>query len=172
MGNLIFITGGVRSGKSDFAVTRAAAAGDQVCFIATCQPLDDEMEHRVRKHRENRPSSWQTIEEQLDIAAALGKVSAGTKAVIIDCLTLLVSNMTFAQLSDDDIEHRIGLMLKAIENVPFEVIVVTNELGWGIVPENELARRFRDTAGRVNQMAARAAREAYLMVAGIPVQLK
>jgi adenosylcobinamide kinase/adenosylcobinamide-phosphate guanylyltransferase len=172
MGTLIFITGGARSGKSRLATELAAKAGKNVAFIATAQALDKEMENRIDKHKNSRPASWKTIEEPLNVATALAKLSQNTKIVIIDCLTLLVTNLMLAEKTNKQIQDSIKKMICAAQKTKATVIVVSNEVGAGIVPENKMARDFRDVAGIANQIVAKASDQAYAMFAGYPVKLK
>ena len=174
MSFLIFITGGARSGKSKLALQLAERTGGKVAFIATAQAGDDEMAERILIHKKSRPKEWTTIEEPIDIPSAISKV-ADHDVAIIDCLTLLLSNLMLEDKSLDETGRILGRMedlVKASRSFKGTVIVVSNEVGMGIVPENELARKFRDLAGRANQIIADAADEVYLCVSGIPVKLK
>ncbi len=174
MSFLIFITGGARSGKSKLALKLAERTGGKVAFIATAQAGDDEMAERILIHKKSRPKEWTTIEEPIDIPSAISKV-ADHDVAIIDCLTLLLSNLMLEDKSLDETGRILGRMedlVKASRSFKGTVIVVSNEVGMGIVPENELARKFRDLAGRANQIIADAADEVYLCVSGIPVKLK
>jgi adenosylcobinamide kinase/adenosylcobinamide-phosphate guanylyltransferase len=171
---LIFITGGARSGKSKLALQLAERAGGKVAFIATARAGDDEMAERILIHQKSRPKEWTTIEEPVDVPGAITKV-ADHDLIIIDCLTLLLSNLMLENSSlheTDEILDKIEDLVKASRSFGGTVIVVSNEVGMGIVPENELARKFRDLAGRANQVMANAADEVYLCVSGIPVKLK
>jgi len=171
---LIFITGGARSGKSKLALQLAERAGRKVAFIATARAGDDEMAERILLHKKSRPKEWTTIEEPKDVPSALTEV-ADHDLVIIDCLTLLLSNLMLEDNSLDEtgrILNKMEDLVKASRSFKGTVIVVSNEVGMGIVPENELARKFRDLAGRANQIMANAADEVYLCVSGIPVKLK
>jgi adenosylcobinamide kinase/adenosylcobinamide-phosphate guanylyltransferase len=172
MGRLIFITGGARSGKSRLAVKLAGKAGKRVAFIATSAPGDDEMKARIAKHRNDRPRGWRTVEEELDAAAAICGIPRTTDAVILDCLTLLVSNLMLAGKSDARIVGEIRAVVSAARRAPFTTIVVSNEVGCGIVPENALARKFRDVVGTANQVIAQGADEVYAMISGLPLKLK
>lgn len=177
MAKTIFITGGARSGKSRFAEELAHRFGAPLGYLATAQALDDEMEERVRKHRLRRGDSWQTMEEPLHLPQALARCDGTCKAVLVDCLTLWLSNLLFhyeeqgedaeARIMED--MHRLTATLAAMQT---PVIIVTNEVGQGIVPENRVARRFRDIAGQANQLLAAMADEAYAVISGIPLKLK
>jgi adenosylcobinamide kinase/adenosylcobinamide-phosphate guanylyltransferase len=176
---LILVMGGARAGKSTFASALAtdigSAAIGQVAFIATAEPLDDEMRARIQKHRADRPTGWLTIEEPHDLAAALRKAS-GSRVVIVDCFTLFVSNRL---LSIDDldsceaeIDHATRSFLAVVAEARQTVICVSNEVGLGLVPDTPIGRVYRDCLGKVNQVLARAADRVYWLVAGIPVQIK
>lgn len=172
IGRYIYVTGGARSGKSTYALERAAAAGNTITFIATAQALDREMETRISRHRKERPRHWQTIEEPVDLAAALEKVSKKTDAVIIDCVTLWITNLLMKDATDTQIITRVRATAKRLRLMLCTVIVVSNEVGSGIVPENSLARRFRDLVGTANRLLATASDEAYVCISGIPLRLK
>jgi adenosylcobinamide kinase/adenosylcobinamide-phosphate guanylyltransferase len=171
MGKITFILGGARSGKSANAVDLAKKY-NRVAFIATCLPLDDEMKKRVELHKQSRLSAWHTIEESYDLASQIIMMDNSYDCIIIDCLTLYLSNLIFKNYDDKTIESNLGLAIKAIKNIDSRVIIVSNEVGLGIVPENALARRFRDLAGRANQKVAQEADEVLFMVSGLPLKLK
>ena len=171
---LIFITGGARSGKSKLALQLAERAGGKVAFIATARAGDDEMAERILIHKKSRPKEWTTIEEPMDVPSAISK-AADHDVVIIDCLTLLLSNLMLEDNGLDETGRILGKiedLVKVSRSFKGTVIVVSNEVGMGIVPESELARKFRDLAGRANQIMANAADEVYLCVSGIPLKLK
>lgn len=170
MSKLVLITGGVRSGKSKMAVDLAEKSGKPVVFLATCQPLDEEMQRRVAKHKQDRPESWQTVEEPIEIE----KVIAGAteKLVVLDCLTLWITNLVMAGLDQKQIMSKLETLLAFIKSGVFEVIIVTNEIGWGIVPDNQMAREFRDIVGFAHQKIAAQADEVYMTVCGIPMLIK
>jgi adenosyl cobinamide kinase/adenosyl cobinamide phosphate guanylyltransferase len=161
---LVVLIGGARSGKSRFALERAVKAGGPVTFIATGEAGDDEMTARIERHKNERPQSWQTIEEPLELAGSLASVPSEETA-IVDCLSLWVANALGAQR---DLDER---ALAAAVARPGLTIAVTNEVGMGIVPDNALARAYRDELGRVNAAWTAAADEAYLVVAGRTVTL-
>ena len=173
MSKLILVLGGARAGKSTFALRLAEAQiGDgQGCFIATAQALDDEMAERIARHRAERSAQWITVEEPFQLDAALLQ-AAEAKVVLIDCLTLFVSNWLLR--SDNETEQTVQtLVARLLASVNEQtVICVSNEVGLGLVPDNPLGRTFRDLLGRVNQQFAAAADEVYLLVAGLPLQLK
>lgn len=160
--SLTLLTGGVRAGKSRLATALANESSDDVVYIATATAGDDEMAARIAAHRAQRPASWRTIEAPLDLAGALS--SSGTSFAVIDCLTLWVSNLIHEGVSDTDIlERSSGALASARDRA---AVVVTNEVGGGIVPANALGRRFQDLLGRVNVQWSAAAADAYLVVAG------
>ena len=178
MGRLILVTGGARSGKSDYALQRAQELPGPRCFIATCPVVDLEMAERIARHREERAGTeWQTVEEQTDIAAVLqGRKESAV--CLIDCLTLWVNNLLYhfeqpgKLFADTEMRQQCVFLLQAAQEHPGTVICVTNEVGMGIVPDNSAARQYRDLVGRCNRMVAAAADEVILVSCGIPLQLK
>jgi len=165
----LLVLGGARSGKSAYAESRARAlAGDKV-YIATAEITDAEMAERIRHHQDRRGTGWQTIEAPLDLAAAFRKLDAPDRIVLIDCVTVWINNLMF---HDREVEPAIADFCAALAAAGGHVVVVSNEVGFGIVPENALARRFRDLAGRANQAIAAAADEVVLVVAGLPLTMK
>lgn len=178
MAKIMLITGGCRSGKSRYAQQIAEDAGEKRLFIATAPVLDKEMEHRVAQHQEmRRGRGWKTIEETLDLTGCLNQADK-YDVVLCDCLTLWVSNLLFNASNNDSIltEENIIELCREIsvsaQNTSALVLFVTNEVGLGIVPENQTARRFRDLAGRCNQEMAAVADSVSLLTCGIPLQLK
>ncbi len=170
MRQLVFVTGGARSGKSRYAQARAEAWGGPLLYLATAEVRDPEMEARVAQHRADRGPRWESLEEPLDLPGALARAAAYPGA-LLDCLTLWTANLLEAY--DDAGAHAaLARTLAALEAYPGRLVIVTNEVGSGIVPDNALARRFRDLGGRVNQEVAARATEAYLVVSGLPLQLK
>ncbi len=169
---LRLIIGGARSGKSAHAQALAEQTardrGGAPVMIATAEALDPEMSERIARHRAERGPEWRTLEAPLDVTAALAGLQPADCAVV-DCLTLWLSNLMFAER---DLEAAAGALLAAAKASPAEVILVTNEVGMSIVPENALARRFRDEAGRLNRRAAEQADEVTVMFAGLPLKLK
>ncbi|WP_261665070.1 bifunctional adenosylcobinamide kinase/adenosylcobinamide-phosphate guanylyltransferase [Deinococcus sp. Marseille-Q6407] len=170
MNELYFVTGGARSGKSSFAERLAAGYGAPVTYLATAQAFDDEMSERIARHRQDRPAHWQTWEEPLDVPAALRQAPDGT--VLLDCLSLWVSNLVLADWSDAAVLTAADELLAAARARSGRTILVTNEVGFGIVPDNALARRYRDLLGWVNQRCAAESDQAWLLVSGLPVMLK
>ncbi|TAN61906.1 bifunctional adenosylcobinamide kinase/adenosylcobinamide-phosphate guanylyltransferase [bacterium] len=173
MGKITFILGGARSGKSQYALSLARESGaGKVLFIATASAGDREMRLRIARHKRSRPRGWRTIEEPRSLIRALKRAPRNTQLVIVDCLTLLITNLMLEGHSDSFIEKEVKSGFKLLKEIGCDSIVVSNEVGLGIVPENNLARRFRDTAGRINQAAARMSNEAYLMFAGLSIKMK
>lgn len=172
MCGLILVTGGARSGKSSHAQHLAKSFRCKVVYIATAEALDTDMKKRIKLHKKSRDKNWVTIEEPLDVLRAVKKFPAGTRVVLLDCLTLLISNLIFKGLSDKAVCSEVKAILKALRQKADTSIVVTNEVGSGIVPDNRLARRFRDLQGRVNQIVAKEADRVCLLVSGMPVQIK
>ncbi len=162
---IVLIGGGSRSGKSRYALEYALNCPGPRSFIATAEALDEEMQARAAAHRKERGDNFETFEAPLDVVGCLHP--GGT--VVIDCLTLWTSNLL---LADRDPEAETSHLLAAVSDCTGTVIIVTNEVGCGIVPDNELARRFRDAAGRLNQRVAEAATEVYWMVFGCPLRVK
>lgn len=185
MGKLILITGGARSGKSSFAEETARKLGRSILYVATAIPFDEEMKDRIRRHRERRPGGWETVEAYRDLDEILPGRLAGKDAVLLDCITVMVSNLMLEGSMDWEgagmeemqaAEERTGLeidkLLKVVAASDIPFLLVTNELGMGVVPPTALGRAIRDIGGRANQLLARAADEVYLCVSGIPVKIK
>ncbi|MFH0938108.1 MAG: bifunctional adenosylcobinamide kinase/adenosylcobinamide-phosphate guanylyltransferase [Planctomycetota bacterium] len=178
MRSIVLVTGGSRSGKSAYAQKLGESLPGPRVFIATCPILDDEMRERIRKHQQARASNdWQTIEETINLADAVCGAKA-SRVVLVDCLTLWINNLMYeAQLTgssvtEEDIARRCYEVLTTCAEIDGTVIFVTNEVGMGIIPENALARRFRDLVGRCNQVMAVRATTVTLLVAGMPLELK
>ena len=177
MARMMFITGGARSGKSAFAERRAREFGARLAYLATAQILDSEMDERVRRHRERRGPEWHTIEEPIHLSQALARCDGQYQAILVDCVTLWLSNLLLKyEEAGEQSEERIredALRLKnTLHGMVTPVILVSNEVGMGIVPDNGLARMFRDSAGLVNQTLAALADEVHIVISGIPVKLK
>lgn len=180
---MILVTGGARSGKSRFAESLAQDLGKQIVYIATAIAFDEEMQERIQKHQDRRPKEWKTIEAYCDLEKQIEKYEKAD-VFLLDCVTIMVTNLMFAfsdgkepeQSKIDLIEDKILKELrKTIDIVRYmgkEIIFVTNEIGMGIVPENQLSRQFRDIAGRANQMLAQEAEQVYFLISGIPLQIK
>lgn len=171
---LILVTGGARSGKSGHAMSLAEAAGGWPVYIATATAGDTEMAERIAKHKDERGTSWATIEEPLDIKRVLAGMTRGENAVVLDCLTLWLTNIMMND--EEDFELAAGIMARELVSrlrvLGGTVVVVSNEIGMGLVPEGSIARRFRDMAGAVNRQFAEASDEVYFMVSGIPLKIK
>ncbi|RYY46746.1 MAG: bifunctional adenosylcobinamide kinase/adenosylcobinamide-phosphate guanylyltransferase [Sphingomonadales bacterium] len=165
----LFVLGGARSGKSRYAQQRAEALPGELVFVATAQALDEEMAARIARHRDDRGPRWRTVEAPLDIAAAIEAEARAGSVVLVDCLTLWASNLMFAE---QDHRHAAEALVRALAEASSPVVLVANEVGLGIVPDNALARRFRDVAGEINQIVAAAASEAVFLAAGLPLRLK
>lgn len=170
-GKIILILGGARSGKSDFANKLAAGISSRVVYIATAQALDAEMHKRISIHKDKRRKNWRTIEESLNPASVIQRLPKA-RVILLDCLTLLICNLLLAHKNHQNIYKQIRNLIKAARLKKHTLIVVSNEVGMGIVSDNALSREFRDAAGKANQLIAKAADETYLMVAGIGMRIK
>ncbi len=168
---MILLLGGARSGKSTLALRLALATEAPVAFVATGQPLDDEMAARIAQHRAERPAGVPTLEAPLELEGALALPSPGD-SVVLDCLTLWVANLLGAGLGDDDVLGRAGRVAALAAERRGATFVVSNEVGWGIVPANTLARRYQDLLGRVNGAFAGLADRSLLVVAGRALELR
>jgi adenosylcobinamide kinase/adenosylcobinamide-phosphate guanylyltransferase len=171
MNKIILILGGARSGKSSYALS-LAKKHKKVAFIATCQGLDKEMRERIRLHKKSRPKHWETFEEPRDLVKLLEKMSNSFDCIVIDCLTLLVSNLVLAGNSQEQIINKVEELVCILSKNKIKTVLVSNEVGLGLVPVNKLGREFRDIAGKVNQIVASRADEVLLMVAGLPMNIK
>jgi adenosylcobinamide kinase/adenosylcobinamide-phosphate guanylyltransferase len=165
---LTLVIGGARSGKSAFAEALLTATSRPRRYIATAEAWDDEMRDRIARHREDRGADWITVEAPLDLAAALASATT-TEVVLVDCATLWLTNHL---LADHDLGHETAALVTALAHCAAPVVIVSNEVGWGIVPDNALARRFRDAQGRLNQRLATEAGLVVTVVAGLPLVLK
>ncbi|MBE1528500.1 adenosylcobinamide kinase/adenosylcobinamide-phosphate guanylyltransferase [Sphingopyxis sp. OAS728] len=168
-GSSLFVLGGARSGKSRYAQARAEAAGGNPVFVATAEAFDDEMRERIARHRADRDPRWTTVEAPRELPDAIDALSGREAVVLVDCLTLWVSNLL---LADADIARAGRQLCDAIARFEGTLILVANEVGLGIVPDNALARAFRDAAGQLNQSVAATVREVVLLTAGLPLTLK
>jgi len=165
----LLVLGGARSGKSRHAQARAEELRLKQIYVATAQAFDEEMRDRVARHQADRDARWQTIEASIEIAQTVTEHSAPDTVMLIDCLTLWTTNLI---LGDHDTAAATGALVEAVKNARGPIILVANEVGYGIVPDNALARRFRDEAGIINQRIASVVNEVQLVVAGMPIFVK
>jgi adenosylcobinamide kinase/adenosylcobinamide-phosphate guanylyltransferase len=168
---IVLITGGARSGKSSYAECRAKELGQRLLYVATAEAKDEEMTQRIAEHKKRRANQWITIEEPFELPGALKRQRNKTECVLVDCLTLWISNLLLRR-DGQYVRQKVAELLDILPALDFHIVLVTNEVGWGIVPDNPLARKFRDLAGWSNQRIAEAAGEVILMVAGLPVFVK
>jgi adenosylcobinamide kinase / adenosylcobinamide-phosphate guanylyltransferase len=168
---LILITGGARSGKSSFALREASKIPGAKAYIATAEAFDAEMRERIENHKKQRAKDWDTFEEPIKVVAVIKEIKGKYCSIIIDCLTLWLSNIMSVNTDVLDEIEKLVLTLRDASSLS-HICVVSNEVGMGIVPDNELARRFRDMAGLSNQRIAEIADEVYLLVSGIPLKVK
>jgi adenosylcobinamide kinase/adenosylcobinamide-phosphate guanylyltransferase len=166
----VFVLGGARSGKSAFAERRVVESGLAPVYLATGQAFDAEMKERIDAHQARRPASWRTVEAPLDLVATIEREAGPETALLVDCLTLWVTNLMLAGRDVDAEGDRLGECLGAWREGL--IVLVSNEVGLSVVPENAMARRFRDHAGRLHQIVAAACDEAIFVAAGLPLQLK
>ncbi len=178
MARLILITGGARSGKSDYALARAESLTGPHIFLATCPVVDGEMEERIRRHKAERQEEiWRTIEEERDLATNIQSLEAG-HVCLVDCLTLWVNNLMYHSekmnltFTEDDMRVKAKTLVASADAFQGTLICVSNEVGLGVVPDNESARRYRDLVGRCNRIVAAAADEVIFISCGLPLFLK
>lgn len=171
---LVLILGGARSGKSSFAHRLAKKVGGNVLFLATAQAGDDEMAERIARHKASRPASWRTVEEPLELASTLQAEAASAEVVIVDCLTLWLSNLLLREggASETEVLGQVDRLLDVYQKGTASYAVVSGEVGLGLVPPYPLGRLYRDILGWMNQKIASKADKVFLMVAGIPLELK
>ena len=169
--NIELVLGGARSGKSNYAEQQAKDSAKPVVYIATSEVLDEEMAERIKKHQQQRPNHWLVVEEPYHLAAALKKYSKEDNCILVDCLTLWLSNCLFGESSGKWSDYKAGL-LSTLKELPGQVIMVSNEVGSGIVPMGEMSRRFVDEAGWLHQAIAAQVDKVTLVVAGLPLMLK
>jgi adenosylcobinamide kinase/adenosylcobinamide-phosphate guanylyltransferase len=167
----VLVTGGARSGKSRFA-EEILAPFERVAYLATAQAGDAEMAERILQHRTRRDPRWITIEEPVDVIRCLAELADGRQAVLLDCVTLWISNLMGLGLDDTEILTRAEVLGRFLERPTLPIVCVTNEVGSGIVPDNALGRRFRDLAGQVNQCLAQSCHKVVCLVSGIPMKVK
>lgn len=185
MGKIVLVTGGARSGKSSFAESLCRAQDNQTAYIATSIPFDDEMKDRVKKHRQMRPESWTTYEVYEDIYRAVPEIAKEHQTVILDCVTLMVNNIMFKEPVDFEtcshdvidkveayVKEQVDLLLEAVKKTDLYFVMVTNEIGMGVIGATRLTRIYTDITGRINQQIAKMSDEVYLVVSGIPVKIR
>lgn len=184
MGRIVLVTGGARSGKSVFAETLAARHGERVAYVATATVGDAEMADRIARHRARRPAAWSTLEAPLDILASLAALDAGIEVVLVDCLAVWAANRLLAvgEPAEDGWWDRVGALERVLAEelelvvttgraAAWDLLLVTNEVGFGVVPPTELGRAYRDLLGRLNQVVAARANDVFLVVAGLAVEI-
>jgi len=171
---LVLILGGVRSGKSNFAQRLAGMVDGNVVFMATAQAGDDEMAKRISRHKASRPVSWRTIEEPLELAQVLQTETASADVVLVDCLTLWLSNLLIrdGNSAEEEALKQVNMILDSYQRGDATYILVSGEVGMGLVPPYPMGRAFRDIMGRVNQEMAQRADRVFMLLAGIPLELK
>ncbi len=170
---LVLVTGGARSGKSRYALNRAAAWDPRVLFVAAGVVTDLEMERRIARHRAERSPAWQTLEARFDLGTAITSARSDQRCVLVEDLATVVTNLLVERDADESaVQTEVQTLLAAHRGADFELIVVTNEVGLGLVPTNPLGRQFRDLLGLANQAVAAAADEVVLLVSGLPLKLK
>jgi adenosylcobinamide kinase/adenosylcobinamide-phosphate guanylyltransferase len=169
---VLLVTGGCRSGKSRYAQEWAEGRASKRLFLATARVTDEEMAERIRRHQEVRGEGWITVEEPIGVAAAIREHGAAVQVILMDCVTIWLSNLLLEGLPDREILEQVGELQMTLARTICSVAMVTNEVGWGIVPDHPLGRRFRDLAGMVNQKLGHEADRVVLMAAGLPLILK
>jgi adenosylcobinamide kinase/adenosylcobinamide-phosphate guanylyltransferase len=175
----ILIIGGARSGKSRFALELALKLGEPVLFVATAEAGDEEMRQRIEEHQRARPLAWRTLEVATHVGSQISQKIGEAQVVIVDCITLLVNNIlsqyspqTSASVVEQEVTGEINELVECINHTKASFIIVTNEVGTGLVPANRMSRLYRDLLGKANQLLAQQADEVYLTLAGLPVQIK
>ncbi len=169
---ILFVIGGIRSGKSRFALKMGEGMGERRVFIATGQALDSEMERRIRKHQSSRSKTWTTYEEPTALPTVLEKVNGQCDVIVVDCLSLWLSNLLHLDLGDQKISTSIKEFLRTLKSMTTPVILISNEVGLGGIPINPLARKFCDLAGILHQKIAEMAHQVYFVTSGIAKELK
>jgi adenosylcobinamide kinase / adenosylcobinamide-phosphate guanylyltransferase len=169
----MLVIGGVRSGKSSLALDMCNNMEGSRFFLATAQAFDEEMEYRIRRHQQERGGEWTTVEESIDIAQKIMKLDSDESIILVDCLTLWLSNLYMKYETDVGMVYKeIDKLVKTLPDIKGRVVLVSNEVGMGIVPENKLARMYRDASGHMNRKIAKVAEKVVITFAGIPVVLK
>jgi adenosylcobinamide kinase/adenosylcobinamide-phosphate guanylyltransferase len=173
---IILLIGGARSGKSHYAQQLAGELGSKVLFVATGEALDEEMQARIAEHRKDRPKNWRTLEATTGIGKAIEEQIGDAEVIVIDCITLLISNLLRGQPDYPEAEKivkaEINKFIDTMDRLNASFVIVSNEVGMGLVPDNKLGRIYRDLLGKANQLLASRATEVYLMVACLPIQVK
>ncbi len=173
---IILLLGGARSGKSYYAQQLAVELGGKVLFVATGEALDEEMHARIAQHKKDRPKTWRTLEINTDLSKKIEGEIRDAQVVIIDCITLLISNLLQGKpdnfRAEKFVQAEINNLIESMDKLDASFIIVTNEVGMGLVPDNKLGRIYRDLLGKANQLLAAHATEVYLMLACLPVQVK
>jgi adenosylcobinamide kinase/adenosylcobinamide-phosphate guanylyltransferase len=169
---LIFVTGGCRSGKSQFALDYANRRFHKKLYLATCEALDEEMIQRIEQHKSRRGSDWQTVEEPIKIADAIKQHANDMEVILLDCMTLWLSNLLMRKKDDREIMNEVSRLVDTVSPGQTSFVFVSNEVGMGLVPVEPLGRRFRDLSGMANQKIAEVAQTVVFMVSGIPIFLK
>ena len=177
MANNTLITGGARSGKSRFAEEMTLSFGASLCYLATAQSLDDEMGERIHRHQLRRGTAWETLEEPLMIPQTLARIDGIYSAILLDCVTLWLSNLLLScdengPGCEEQVLSHVHRLATTLRGMSTPVVLVTNEVGQGIVPENRLGRLYRDIAGQANQILAAGCDAVYVCISGIPLKLK
>jgi adenosylcobinamide kinase / adenosylcobinamide-phosphate guanylyltransferase len=169
----MLVLGGVRSGKSSLALDMCNKMEGKRYFLATAQAFDDEMQYRIKRHQEERGGEWTTVEETIDIARKIMELDSDKTIILVDCLTLWLSNLYMKYESNVDMVYEeIDKLVQSLSDIKGRVVLVSNEVGMGIVPENKLARMYRDASGTMNRKIAGAARKVVITFTGIPLVLK
>jgi len=169
---MIFITGGCRSGKSRFAFDYVNRHFSKKLYLATCEPLDEEMAQRIENHKKMRGSEWQTIEEPIEVVDKIKQYGDKAEVILLDCITLWLSNLLMSGKNDLKIIEEVNSLMNTFKQSQTSLVIVSNEVGMGIVPADPLSRQFRDLSGMVNQRIAKGADAVVFMVSGIPLFLK
>jgi len=172
MSQIIFITGGARGGKSRLAEELAESFGAPLAYIATCEPGDAEMEERIARHRERRGHAWQTIEEPFALADVVRRHDGRFNGMLVDCITLWLTNLLLKSNDSQKVLDDVSAFIELFPGLETPLLLVSSEVGMGIVPDNRLARTFRDLAGEANELLAKSADEVYVMFSGLPLKLK
>ncbi len=170
--HVLLVTGGSRSGKSTYALNRALEAETPRAFIATAEAFDEEMKDRIRRHQDERGDTFFSIEEPIDLAGAIKKIPTGTNVALIDCLTVWLGNLMYKNGVQKEPYNEVYELIEVIKNPPCDIVIVTNELGSGIIPLDAMTRTYRDHAGWLNQDVAKVADEVVLVACGLPLKLK